>query len=239
MQSAMEEVNRLHAARGLPRLEMGIGLNTGEAVVGNIGSEKRAKYAVVGSAVNLAARVEGCTVGGQILLSPHTYERLCEIAEVGPPLPVQLKGIRDPVVLYELRGLTGDYAARLPEAPADAGPGVQAALPLRCWVIDGKTVLPDTMAGQVVRLRPGQLEVQLDSQLPPLTNLRLRLQYPDLGQESGDVYGKVVAAHDRGSEGIIRIGLTSVDSTDQQILETMLREGEPRPPSPDHSRGNP
>ncbi|HYA02173.1 MAG TPA: adenylate/guanylate cyclase domain-containing protein, partial [Syntrophobacteria bacterium] len=54
MQCAMEEVNRLHGTRRLPRLDMGIGLNTGEAVVGNMGSEKRAKYGVVGSAVNLA-----------------------------------------------------------------------------------------------------------------------------------------------------------------------------------------
>src|SRR3989442_454573 len=72
MQRSMASVNEAHAKRGLPRFEMGIGINTGEAVVGRIGSEQRAKYAVVGAAVNLAARVEGCTVGGQILLSPHT-----------------------------------------------------------------------------------------------------------------------------------------------------------------------
>src|SRR5262249_2582233 len=54
MQRAMGDINETHAARGLPRFEMGIGINTGEAVVGNIGSEQRAKYAVVGAAVNLA-----------------------------------------------------------------------------------------------------------------------------------------------------------------------------------------
>src|SRR5262245_43814320 len=46
MQRAMVDINESHAARGLPRFEMGIGLNTGEAVVGNIGSEQRAKYTV-------------------------------------------------------------------------------------------------------------------------------------------------------------------------------------------------
>ena len=70
-------------ARGGQRFEMGIGLSTGEAVVGNIGSEQRAKYAVVGAAVNLAGRVEGCTVGGQILLTPATLEHIRDLAEVG------------------------------------------------------------------------------------------------------------------------------------------------------------
>src|SRR5262245_31676435 len=79
MQGAMAEVNAAHAARGLPRLEMGIGVNTGEAVVGNIGSEQRAKYAVVGSAVNVAARVEASTVGGQVFVSAATFEAIRDL----------------------------------------------------------------------------------------------------------------------------------------------------------------
>src|SRR5436309_13986801 len=75
MQRAMDALNESNAAPGRPSFEMGIGINTGEAVVGNIGSEQRTKYAVVGAAVNLAARVESCTVGGQILRSEeHTSE---------------------------------------------------------------------------------------------------------------------------------------------------------------------
>ena len=58
MQVAVDALNRENAARGRSRFEMGIGLHTGEAVVGNIGSEQRTKYAVVGAANNLAARVD-------------------------------------------------------------------------------------------------------------------------------------------------------------------------------------
>ncbi len=67
-----------------PAFEMGIGLHTGEAVVGNIGSEQRAKYAVVGSAVNIASRVESATVGGQVLLTARTLVR-ARIAGQGRP----------------------------------------------------------------------------------------------------------------------------------------------------------
>jgi len=60
---------RKNRQRGLPGLEMGIGLHDTEVIVGNIGSSKRVKYSVVGSGVNLTSRIESYTVGGQILIS--------------------------------------------------------------------------------------------------------------------------------------------------------------------------
>ena len=52
MQLALDELNRRNEEHGLPRLEMGLAVHTGEVVVGNIGSERRAKYGVVGPPVN-------------------------------------------------------------------------------------------------------------------------------------------------------------------------------------------
>ena len=72
MQRAMAELNRRNEAEGLPRLEMGIAVHTGEVIVGNVGSERRTKYGVVGSAVNHAGRIESFTVGGQVLISEAT-----------------------------------------------------------------------------------------------------------------------------------------------------------------------
>jgi len=225
MQGAMAAVNREAAARGWPRLEMGIGLNTGEAVVGNIGSEKRAKYGVVGGAVNLAARVESCTVGGQVLLSPYTYGRIRDLAEVGPAIPVEVKGVREPLLLYELRALAGAHAGRVPEPPSAAGPDVPAALPVRCWVFEGKTVRPEELAGEVTRVGARQLTARLAVRLAPLTNVRLRLRYPALGQESADLYGKVLGVEAADGAWVARIGLTWVDGADQQILAGLLRAG--------------
>ena len=222
MQGAMTEINRAHADRGLPRFEMGIGINTGEAVVGNIGSKQRAKYAVVGSAVNLAARVEGCTVGGQIFLSPSTWERLRDRVEVGVPVPVELKGIAEPLMLYELRAIGGRFARRLPETVIESEPQVDVTLPLTCWVIEGKVVRPDSITGVVLRLGARQIDVRLAAPLAPLTNVRLRLNYPGLGYDSGDLYGKVVGEETRDGERMTRIRLTSVDAVDQKILEMFL-----------------
>ena len=62
-------MNQQNREQGLPEIEMGIGLNEDEVIVGNIGSSKRSKYGVVGSGVNMTSRIESYSVGGQILIS--------------------------------------------------------------------------------------------------------------------------------------------------------------------------
>ena len=105
MQLAMEKLNQQLCQEGLPKLACGIGLNTGEVVVGNIGSEKRMKYSVVGSPVNLTARIESFTVGGQILASQTTREALGEAVRLDGKLRVKMKGYENPITIYEIGGL--------------------------------------------------------------------------------------------------------------------------------------
>lgn len=218
MQCAMANVNEAHTKRGLPRFEMGIGINTGEAVVGNIGSEQRAKYAVVGAAVNLAARVEGCTVGGQIFLGPRTYTCIRDLVEVGEPLSVEVKGLADPLLLYELRAIAGRFAQRLPEM-STYDEQVPVALPFVGGVFDGTVLGTEKILGIALRLGRRHVDVRLDRSLPLLTNLRFRLNYPGLGYDSGDLYGKVIGIEQYEGTPATRIRLTSVDPVDQKILD--------------------
>ena len=214
MQRAMDALNAANVARGRPRFEMGIGINTGDAVVGNIGSEQRTKYAVVGAAVNLAARVESCTVGGQILLTESTVRYLGSLAEVAPPIHAELKGLDAPVALYELRGLGGRFAQRLDSVVQT---GRDVSVPLVGWVVDDKHVRSDSFAGRVRLVTGRQLEVELETPLAPLTNVRLRLTWPGLGRVSGDLWGKVTT----DAAGRVRIDLTSVDPADAAVLDGM------------------
>ena len=117
MQLAMEEVNRKNRELGLPEIEMGIGISTGEVVVGNIGSEKRAKYGVVGHTVNLAARIQSQTRGGQILIAAKTLEEAKGDIHVTAETKVTLKGVPDPVRLYEVAGIA-DTAGSSPGLPS-------------------------------------------------------------------------------------------------------------------------
>ena len=110
MQNAMAGVNALVGDRGLPPLAMGIGLSTGDVVAGNIGSDMRMKYSVIGAVVNLAARIEGLTGAGQIFASEATHAAVQDLARSPGHLNVQLKGLAEPVPVYEITGISGRFA---------------------------------------------------------------------------------------------------------------------------------
>ncbi|MFP6891195.1 MAG: adenylate/guanylate cyclase domain-containing protein [Nitrospinota bacterium] len=76
MQNAMEAVNAGQHRRNLPDLKMGIGINTGEVIVGNIGSEKKTKYSAIGTTINTAYRIESYTGGRKFSSAPPRTNKL-------------------------------------------------------------------------------------------------------------------------------------------------------------------
>jgi adenylate cyclase len=114
MQLAMDDFNAESAALGVAPMEMGIAVNTGEVVVGNIGSATRMKYGVVGSAVNMTARIQSFTLGRQVLISAQTLKELEGSARVDGHLRVKVKGVDDPVCIYDIGEIRGKYQLSLP-----------------------------------------------------------------------------------------------------------------------------
>ena len=114
MQLAMDEVNQTNEASGLPRISMGIGIHAGEAVVGNIGTEERTKYGVVGSVVNMAARIESLTTPGQVLVSDVVRETLVTVIETRDERTVAPKGAPRPIRVFAVTAITGEAPVRLP-----------------------------------------------------------------------------------------------------------------------------
>jgi len=102
MQKELANFSRENRVAGLPELYMGIGLNAGEVVVGNIGSTTRAKYGIVGAAVNLTHRIQSEAQPGEIALSEPVYALTAHKITVSRSVTVSLKGVREPTLLHIL-----------------------------------------------------------------------------------------------------------------------------------------
>ncbi len=218
MQLAMQTVNQQCQQVGLPAIEMGIGINTGEVVVGNVGSQRRAKYTVIGSHVNLAARIESYTVGGQILISEHVLRDAKYDVQIDGQLRVEPKGIRDPITLYEVGGIGGKYNLFLPRTD-DVLVELQTPIALEFTILEGKHAVGNLFLGKLIRLSPTEAELQTDYELELLTNLKLHLL---IGNErapvSGDLYAKVIREiRDRASLFLIRF--TSVPPEVAEVFQ--------------------
>jgi adenylate cyclase len=215
MQRAMPSVNRANAAKGIPEVEMGIGLHTGEVVVGNIGSVHRAKYGVVGRAVNFVSRIESYSVGGQVLVSPAFREALGELAELGAELKVHTKGMSE-VSIHALTGLGGDFGIRLERRDA-VQRRLEWEVPLRFTIVEGKDARGIERAGAFVALSSNRLEAEVDAEegVQPLTNLRVRLGSPE-----HEVYCKVLAREPMAGRFVVRF--TSLPEAARALLVAAL-----------------
>ncbi len=100
MQHEMEAFNAQMRGEGLPEIAMGIGLNAGQVVVGNIGSETRAKYGIVGSAVNLTQRIQEVARGGEVVISDSIYQYAGKSLDIRRSFEVQVKGLEERMKLH-------------------------------------------------------------------------------------------------------------------------------------------
>jgi adenylate cyclase len=218
MQLAMGSVQEHLKQRGLPRLEMGIGINTGEVVVGNIGSEKRTKYGIVGSPVNLAYRIESYSRGGQILVSAETLAAAGSSVKVSGKKQVQPKGVQQPITIHEVYGVSGFYNLYLPQEQDILLP-LPKPIPVQFAVVSGKEVSWTLQQGRLIKLSSRSAAIQAEPLPPELTNVKLNLLLSAASGLSEDIYAKVTAQ--QPEQGCFTIHFTSVPPALQTQLDKL------------------
>jgi len=225
MQIAMDEVNAENRKEDLPQVEMGIGLHTGQVVVGNIGSPERMKYGVVGSHVNLTSRIQACTTGGQILVSETTRQELGNKLKIGKQMEVRAKGIENPVVLFEALGIGGKHKLSLPEAVDTLVP-LEDEIPLRYEVVESSQVGGAMSKVVLTKIFLKGAEARLESTVPTLSNLKMHLIGSGGEQLPGTIYGKVLGPL-RGTSTGVSIRFTSVSPEIDALLRKLTADDAP------------
>ncbi|CAM4151726.1 Adenylate cyclase 2 [Mycobacterium basiliense] len=171
LQLAMDELNVSHRERGLPELGIGIGVHTGEAVVGTIGSPRRQKYTAIGKNVNLVARIESNTVGGQVLVSQSTHREICHISQTSGTFKVRVKGLTEPIDVYDIRGLGGKYDLHLPIVNRSVT-HLAVPRPIGIAVIKNK-IIGAVHPAEVTGTGEEAVQIRTDTEISPFSDLVL------------------------------------------------------------------
>ncbi len=216
--------NAEHRARGKPPMEMGVGIDTGSAVVGNMGSVDRIKYGVVGHVVNEAARIETLTVSGQVFVSDATWRALGDRLVADGPLEVEGKGLATAIRLWEVLALRGETTRVLPSPVRDLAP-LSRPIDASVRLFLGKQLDRTTYAARVHRLGPGGAELASDAPLSVFAPLQVLLPTASEGDGVEALDGKVIALSERDGAPAALVRFTGLGWDVQARIEAFVRRG--------------
>jgi hypothetical protein len=223
MQLDVESFNQENSTKGLPALEMGIGINTGSVIVGNIGSASRMKYGVVGDDVNLTGRIEGFTVGGEILVSSATRAAVGDTVQFRGPIEVKAKGKKRALELFAVVAVDGDYDLHVPaeHRPSDElVPCTGTALLRR---VEGKEVDEHETAADPVRISDENILVTTNNELTIYDDFKLVLHLAEPKDvELSEIYAKVTGVEHQGGTWLCQLRITSIPTNDRRELKRLI-----------------
>lgn len=219
MQLAMNKLNADSKMQDMPPLYMGIALNTGNVVVGDLGSAHYNEYTVIGDEVNLTARIEAHCLRGQILLSENTYSLARDFIEVGEPNTVEVKGARNAIKLYELHATSSPQHLMVPRRDVRKSPRIKVSMPVIFQRLNGKIVLDDKYEGEVLDISYHGLLVQTDLQLAKSSEIKMSMALDLFSKRTTDVYMRIV--HTDAIDGHYRSNMefTSIDEEGQLTIK--------------------
>ncbi|WP_367267841.1 CHASE2 domain-containing protein [Okeania sp. SIO2C9] len=211
MQLEMKSINQKIKVLGLPTLEMGIGIHTGDAVVGNIGSEEHTEYTAIGWEVNLAFRIESYATGNQILISNATRAAVgTSQLRIDSTKEIKPKGISNPINIYEVGGISGKYNLSLPKEKEILLP-IEQPIPIFYLIVEGKHISDTVFKGKLVKLSHRGAEIEInryasEDSLPLAhSNIQLNLLNPNNKSfMSEHIYGKVLKVKEASKTFYIR-----------------------------------
>ncbi len=222
MQMAMSKLNKTNQSLGMPDLFVGIAINTGSVVAGDLGSKHYHEYTIIGDEVNLTSRIEAHCLRGQILISENTYELSKNFVEVGSPNRVEVKGARDAIDLYELYATERPKNMEVPRREGRKSPRIKVSMPVIFQNLAGKIVLDEKYSGEVIDISYHGLLVETDVKLGKSSEIKMALSVELFSDRTTDVYARIintekVADHYKSSMEFTTIGTEGVKAIKQYV----------------------
>lgn len=223
MQNSLIELNKEIIQSKYPPVEMGIGINTGNVIVGNIGSDLRMKYGIVGSTVNTAARIESNSIGGQVLIGEPTFKQVSEKIKAEPPRNIMMKGLKEPLVFYCVSAINSKYSVSL-KSPVTADSSLTIKLPFQCWTIRDKKVNTIPRFGETIRLNDNTMDAFISPALESFTDIKLKFDFCIDAHCFEDIYAKSLSIETGQTREFNRLSITSMDQKDRNIIKKWMAQ---------------
>jgi class 3 adenylate cyclase len=224
MQNCLAILNIEVVESGYPCLEMGIGINTGKVIVGNIGSEVRMKYGIVGDAVNRASRIESNSIGGQVLIGKATYSQVKPYIKVMPAQHIMMKGMKKPLVFYSVSGIeTQDYKVAL-ETTLPSNSRFAIKLPFQYWTIQDKRVSSLPIIGETIAMDENTIYATTVQPIDLYTDIKLKFDFCVEAHCFEDIYAKSTATEMEQNRRCTKFSITAMDEQDKAIIRKWMNE---------------
>ena len=224
MQNGLARLNKELMDEGYPALEMGIGINTGSVIVGNIGSDLRMKYGIVGDTVNQAARIESNSIGGQVLIGESTYRAVQSQVQADPPKTLMMKGMKKPLVFYSVIAIDMDGKPISLDVKALPGPLLEIQIPLHCWTIQDKKLDLIPLTCTSLALDENQFLIQTGTAIEPLTDVKLNFDFCLEAHCFDDIYAKCIDTEPVRDGHHARLHITAMTDGDRERIREWMAQ---------------
>ena len=224
MQNELANLNIDITGQGYPNLEMGIGINTGNVIVGNIGSDLRMKYGIVGAAVNTAARIESNSIGGQVLIGETTHKLVENKIKADSPQNVMMKGMKQPLVFYSVNSIKAGFDLSL-DLPVKKRNSLEIRLPFQCWKIEDKKIDLLPIMGETISMDDNEIKAKLSSKVARFTDLKIKFDFCLNAHCFEDIYVKNISSQEELNKDQQLLQITSMELKDKNILKKRMKQG--------------
>lgn len=222
MQNTMKQVNDYCYEKGYPSLDMGVGIHSGTAFIGNIGSEKVMRYNVIGRVVNECSRIENYSVGGQVLVSDAAIKQLGCSYLAGEKIEIKAKGIQGVLTAYEILELYGKHQFIIEaEEESDVYP-VRGTIIFDVYLVLDKFVDENAISLCVIELsqKSAVVHCETGNDISLYSDVKISARDSCNNILFSDIYAKITAR----TNNTIKLRFTHVSSDFQHFMEVLKRE---------------